>query len=70
MKTNKPNNQLLWQYAGLATQLLVGLGLMLWLGQWLDRYLGWNNPYLVWILPLLLILGVLIKVLRDTSKRD
>jgi hypothetical protein len=69
MKQSKPDNQLLWQYAGLATQLLVGLGLMLWLGGWLDGYFGWNGPYLVWILPLLLLIGVLIKVLRDTSKR-
>lgn len=64
----KPTNHLLWQYAGLATQLLVGLGLMLWLGEKLDRYFGWQSPYLVWILPLLLLLGVLIKVLKDTSK--
>ena len=68
MKTQKPTNQLLWQYAGLATQLLVGLGLMLWLGEKLDRYFGWQSPYLVWILPLLLVLGVLMKVLKDTSK--
>ncbi len=69
MKQTTPNNQLLWQYAGLATQLLVGLGLMLWAGTWLDGYFGWKSPYLVWILPLLLLLGILIKVLRDTSKR-
>lgn len=69
MKQSKPNNQLIWQYAGLATQLLVGLGLMLWLGQGLDGYFGWKSPYLVWILPLFLIIGILIKVLRDTSKR-
>lgn len=69
MKPSKPNNQLVWQYAGLATQLLVGLGLMLWVGGKLDGYFGWESPYLVWILPLLLLLGVLIKVMRDTSKR-
>jgi hypothetical protein len=69
MKESKSNKQLVWQYAGLATQLLVGLGLMLWIGNWLDQYFEWNGPYLVWILPLLLILGILIKVFRDTSKR-
>ncbi len=69
MKASKPDNQLLWQYAGLATQLLFGLGFMLWVGGKLDGYFGWKSPYLVWILPLLLLLGILIKVLRDTSKR-
>lgn len=69
MKESKSNKQLVWQYAGLATQLLVGLGFMLWVGSWLDQYFEWNGPYLVWILPLLLILGILIKVFRDTSKR-
>ncbi|OYY20544.1 MAG: hypothetical protein B7Y15_07615 [Bacteroidetes bacterium 24-39-8] len=69
MKKSTPDNKLLWQYAGLATQLLVGLGLMLWLGNWLDKYVGWKSPILVWILPLLLLLGILIKVFRDTSKR-
>jgi hypothetical protein len=69
MKQSTPDNKLLWQYAGLATQLLVGLGLMLWLGNWIDKYIGWKSPILVWILPLLLLLGILIKVFRDTSKR-
>jgi len=68
MRQTKPDNKILWQYAGLATQLLVGLGCMLWLGGWLDIFFGWNGQYLVWMLPLLLLLGIFMKVFRDTSK--
>jgi hypothetical protein len=68
MKQTKQNNKILWQYAGLATQLLIGLGCMLWLGRWLDNFFVWKGPYLVWILPLVLLLGIFVKVFRDTSK--
>jgi len=63
-----PNNNLLWKYAGLATQLLVMLGLSVWGGLWLDKKLGFSTPLLVWILPLLLLTALIIKIIKDTSK--
>lgn len=68
MKPSKSNQKLVWQYAGLATQLLLGLGLMLWVGARLDQYFAFKGQFLVWILPLLLLLGLFVKVIRDTSK--
>jgi hypothetical protein len=66
---NKENNTSLWKYAGLATQFLVGIGLFLFLGSKLDGWLKLNTPVAVWVLPLLFIVSVIIKIVRDTSKK-
>lgn len=66
---NKPGNNLLWKYAGLATQFLVGIGLALYAGLKLDQWLKIKMPLAVWVLPLLLILGVIIKIVIDTASK-
>ncbi len=66
---NKPGNNLLWKYAGLATQFLVGIGLALYAGLKLDQWLKIKMPLAVWVLPLLLILGVIIKIIIDTASK-
>ena len=66
---SKPNNNLLWKYAGLATQFLVGIGLALYAGLKLDQWLKIKMPLAVWVLPLLLILGVIIKIIIDTASK-
>lgn len=63
------SNRLLWQYAGLATQLLVTLGVALYIGAWLDKKIGWEWSLLVWLLPLLVLLATLYKLIRDTSNK-
>lgn len=63
------SNRLLWQYAGLATQLLITLGLAMYIGNWLDQKLGWHSALLVWILPVLVLLVTLYKLIRDTSNK-
>jgi hypothetical protein len=68
--TNKSNNRLLWQYAGLATQLLVVLAITLWAGIKLDKWLRFSTPLFTWIFPLIAIIGLMIKVIKDTSKRN
>lgn len=57
------------QYAGLAAQLAIGLVLAVYAGIWLDKRIGWQIPVLIWILPLLLLTGILVKVVRDTAKK-
>lgn len=64
----KSNKDILLQYAGLATQLFVSLGLSAYLGLWLDKHILHNMPVLVWVLPLVVIVGLIIKVIKDTSK--
>ena len=66
---NEPNNNLLWKYAGLATQFLVGIGLAVYAGLKIDEWLKIKMPLAVWILPLLLITGVIIKIIKDTAKK-
>jgi hypothetical protein len=63
------SNRLLWQYAGLATQLLITLGIALYFGNWLDKKIGWQGAFLVWILPLLVLLATLFKLIKDTSNK-
>jgi hypothetical protein len=66
---NKPNNNLLWKYAGLATQFLVGIGLAVFAGMKIDKWLKINTPLAVWVLPLLLITAVIIKIVKDTAQK-
>lgn len=65
----KNNNQLLYKYAGLGMQILVGLGLAIFAGIKLDEKLEFKTPLLVWILPLLVIIAMIYKVIKDTSKK-
>ena len=66
---NKPDNNLLWKYAGLATQFLVGIGLFVFIGMKIDGWLKLNVPVAVWVLPLLLIIVVIVKIIKDTTPK-
>lgn len=66
---NKNNNNLLWRYAGLAIQFLVGIGLFLFAGLKLDEWLKFKMPVAVWVLPLLFIVVVIVKIIRDTGNK-
>ena len=64
------NNQLLWKYAGLTTQLLIGIGIFVFAGNKIDEYFQWKTPIAVWCLPLILIISLIIKIVVDTSKKN
>jgi len=66
---NNNGNKELLKYAGLATQFLVGIGLFVYIGLLLDRWMKFDLPLAVWILPLLLIIGVIIKIIKDTAQK-
>jgi len=66
---NEPNNNLLWKYAGLATQFLVGIGIAVYAGLKIDEWLKIKMPLAVWVLPLLLITAVIYKIIKDTAKK-
>ena len=66
---DKKKNLQLWQYAGMATQFLVAIGAGVFIGLKADSWLKFRIPLLVWILPLLIIIGVIVKLIRDTGKR-
>jgi hypothetical protein len=63
----KNNNSLLLKYAGLATQLFVALGLAVYFGIKVDKWLSLKTPIFVWVLPLLIIATLMYKVIKDTT---
>ena len=65
----KADNQLL-RYAGLATQFLVSIGVGVFLGIQLDKWMKFVTPIFVWVLPLLIIIGVIFAIVKDTSKKN
>ncbi len=63
------NRRLLLQYAGFAFQLMVALALAVYAGIWLDKQLKPGFPLLVWVLPLVVIVALIVKAVKDTNKR-
>ena len=57
----------LLQYASMGTQFLVGIGIGVFIGLKVDSWLNLKIPLLVWILPLLIIIGFTLKLIKDTS---
>jgi F0F1-type ATP synthase assembly protein I len=66
---NKEGNKQLQRYAGLAMQFLVSIGLGVFIGLEADKSLHLSFPLLVWLLPLLIIGGMLFNILKETSKK-
>ncbi len=56
------------KYAGLASQLLISLGLAVYLGMWIDKHYIKSIPIFVWVLPLVVLVGTIVKIIKDTSK--
>ena len=57
------------QYAGMAFQFLAAIGFTVFIGLKLDKLLNWAMPVWVWVLPLLVITGMIIGVIRNSSKK-
>ncbi len=63
------NKNILWKYAGMATQFLVAIAIALYAGMQLDKWIKPGMPLAVWLLPLLIITGIIIKTVKDTSTK-
>ncbi|MBC7587574.1 MAG: hypothetical protein H7178_04365 [Chitinophagaceae bacterium] len=63
------NKKLLYQYAGFAIQLLVALGIATYAGLWIDKKLKLTIPLLIWMLPLLVLIMMILKTVKDTNKK-
>ena len=55
------------QYASVATQLLVAFAFAAFGGKWLDLNFFSRKPIFIWILPLLVGIGMIVKVIKDTG---
>ncbi len=53
----------------MATQFLVGIGIAVYAGKKLDERLVTGMPLAVWVLPLLLIVAVIYKIIKDTAPK-
>ncbi|MCG9900265.1 MAG: hypothetical protein MUE72_11325 [Chitinophagaceae bacterium] len=70
MTSKKQSYQLLLQYTGLAFQWLALLLATIFLGKWIDgEFFEGQMPIFSWLLPLLAIVGGIIKVVKDTSAK-
>lgn len=63
------NSRFLMKYASLGMQLLVSLGLSVFVGLKADKWLKISFPLLGWMLPLVILLVILYKVVKDTSSK-
>jgi hypothetical protein len=61
--------KLLLQYAGFATQLVVALGAGVFIGYWIDKKINIAVPIFTWLLPLIILLVMFYKVIKDTSSK-
>ena len=57
----------LLKYAGLGSQILVSLGIAVFAGYKIDRWLKIPLPLLVWLLPLIVLIGIIFKLIKETS---
>jgi len=57
------------QYAGLASQLLASFAFAAFGGKWLDFKFFSRTPIFIWVLPLLVGIGMIVKVIKDTDKK-
>jgi len=69
LKTRKETNSELLKYAGMGMQFLLSIALGIFIGSKSDKWLNFSFPLLVWLLPLLIIIGLTIKIIKDTSKK-
>jgi hypothetical protein len=56
-------------YASVATQLLVAFAFAAFGGKWLDLKFFSQAPIFIWILPLLVGIGMIVKVIKDTDSK-
>jgi F0F1-type ATP synthase assembly protein I len=69
MEKKPKNNKLLMQYLSFAWQLIAGIAIFVYLGMLADEWIKTKTPLLIWVFPLLVIIGMMIKVIRDTTNK-
>jgi Na+/glutamate symporter len=67
MSSQSNSNKDLLRYAGLATQIFVSLGIAMFIGIKTDKWMALSFPVFSWALPLLVLVGLIIKLIKETS---
>jgi len=60
----------LLRYASMGTQIFVALGLAVFVGLKVDKWLKISAPLLVLILPVIVLVGLIYKIVKETSKKN
>jgi F0F1-type ATP synthase assembly protein I len=55
---------------GLATQFFASIAIAVFIGLKVDDFFVFENPWFIWVLPLLVIIFTLVKLIIDTSKKN
>lgn len=69
MNRQKNDNRLLYQYAGMAFQMLAAIGFGVFAGIQADKWINTPVPIFLWVLPLLIVIAMIVKAVKDTSKK-
>ena len=64
------NNKDLMRYAGLATQMLISLGIAVFIGLKADKWLKLSFPILSWLLPLLVLAAIIYQIIKQTGRKN
>ncbi len=56
------------RYAGLGGQILVALSAAVFAGYHADRWLKISFPILIWLLPVLALIAMFYRLIKETSK--
>ncbi|ANI88203.1 hypothetical protein A9P82_02080 [Arachidicoccus ginsenosidimutans] len=57
-------------YLSYGIQLAAGVGLALWFGSWIDKKITTKIPLCTWVLPLVVLVFMLVKIVREFSKKE
>jgi hypothetical protein len=63
------NNNDLTRYASMGAQIFASMGIAVFLGYKIDKWLAISFPILVWLLPVLVLSVFIYKLIKETSKR-
>ena len=55
------------RYAGLGSQILVSLGIAVFIGYKIDKWAKIPLPLLGWLLPLIVLIAMIYKLIKETS---
>jgi len=58
------------RYAGLATQMLISLGIAVFIGLKADKWLKLSFPILSWLLPLLVLAAIIYQIIKETGPKN
>lgn len=67
---NNDGRRELLRYAGLGSQVMASVGVSVYLGVKADKWLKVSFPILSWVLPLLVIVGLIVQLIKSSGKNN